>query len=118
MGNAVGMDPPVTSIENPSDYCITLLIYMPVCLLFTENLALRKPAWQSSTWESGTGAELAVDGRFTDLGLDGRQCAESKWDQTAEWLVDLGGIRSIHHIVIQYATDNIVWGTVCFKMYN
>ena len=30
--------------------------------------------------------------------------------------VDLGGVRSIHHIVILYSTRNIVWGTVCFKV--
>ena len=31
--------------------------------------------------------------------------------------MDLGGARTIHHVVIQYATGNDVWGTVCFEMY-
>ncbi|XP_078328051.1 uncharacterized protein LOC144617685 [Crassostrea virginica] len=79
-----------------------------------ENLALHQPAWQSNTYWSNTGvsytADLAVDGRYTDLALDGGQCAVSGWGQTAEWGVDLGGVRSIHHIVIQYATGNRVWG--------
>ncbi|XP_078330404.1 uncharacterized protein LOC144624467 [Crassostrea virginica] len=75
-----------------------------------ENLALHQPAWQSSTAGSYAGAERAVDGLYTDLRWRGGQCAESDWDQTtAEWRVDLGGVRSIHHIVIQYATGNIVW---------
>ncbi|XP_078328062.1 uncharacterized protein LOC111112519 [Crassostrea virginica] len=77
----------------------------------TENLALHQPAWQSSTWRFYTGAERAVDGQYTDLAWYGRQCAVSDdYRTTAEWRVDLGGVRSIHHIVIQHATDNRVWG--------
>ncbi|XP_078330373.1 uncharacterized protein LOC144624444 [Crassostrea virginica] len=75
-----------------------------------ENLALHQPAWQSSTWRSYTGADLAVDGRYTDLVWNGGQCAMSIHGQTAaEWKVDLGAVRSIHHVVIQYMTENEVW---------
>ena len=64
-------------------------------------------------------ADRAVDGQYTDLTFYGGQCAASDDGQTAaEWWVDLGAVRSIHHIVIQYATGNIVWGTVCFNVYN
>ncbi|XP_078330377.1 uncharacterized protein LOC144624447 [Crassostrea virginica] len=74
-----------------------------------KNLALHKPAWQKSTYSSYT-AERAVDGQYTNLKWYGGQCAASYWEQTtAEWRVDLGGVRSIHHIVIQYATGNDVW---------
>ena len=59
-----------------------------------------------------------MDGQYTDLRLTGGQCAASDGGETAEWQVDLGGVRSIHHIIIQYATGNIVWGTVCFKVYH
>ena len=62
-------------------------------------------------------AERAVDGLYTDLSVRGGQCAASVGRQTAEWRVDLGGVRSIHHIVIQYMTGNDAWGIVCFKMY-
>lgn len=50
----------------------------------------------------------------------GGECAVAwSYRQTAaEWGVDLGGVRSIHHIVIQHMTDNIVWGIVCFKVSN
>ncbi|XP_078328406.1 uncharacterized protein LOC111115159 [Crassostrea virginica] len=76
-----------------------------------ENLALHKPAWQNSTYRSYTGAERAVDGQYSNLHSRGGQCAASDLVQTtAEWRVDLGAVRSIHHIVIQYATGNIVWG--------
>ena len=58
-----------------------------------------------------------MDGQYTDLMYDGGQCAASDYgEQTAEWRVDLGGVRSIHHIVIQYIRDNEVWGTVCFVL--
>ncbi|XP_078330336.1 uncharacterized protein LOC111117755 isoform X3 [Crassostrea virginica] len=75
-----------------------------------ENLALKKPAWQSSTLAFfSTGAERAVDGRYTDLSVSGGQCAESDYGQTAEWRVDLGGVKYIHHVFIQHTTDNDVW---------
>nr|XP_022309955.1 uncharacterized protein LOC111115489 [Crassostrea virginica] len=74
-----------------------------------ENLALLQSAWQSSTSLSNT-ADRAVDGQYTDLASYRGQCAASYGgEQTAEWRVDLGGLRSIHHIVIQYATGNRVW---------
>ena len=38
------------------------------CLLYvSENLALHQPAWLSGTYRSYTGAERAVDGRYTNL---------------------------------------------------
>ena len=65
------------------------------------------------------GSRDAVDGHYTNLALEGRQCAVSDdYRTTEEWRVDLGGVRSIHHIVIQYATDNRVWGIVGFNVYN
>ncbi|XP_078330346.1 uncharacterized protein LOC111112509 [Crassostrea virginica] len=60
-----------------------------------ENLALHQPAWQSSTAGPYT-ADLAVDG-YTG------QCAVSFSGQTAEWRVDLGGEKNIHHVVIHHA---------------
>ena len=76
----------------------------------TENLALHEPAWQNSTYMSYTGAERAVDGKYSNLHSRGGRCAASDLVQTtAEWRVDLGAVRSIHHIVIQYATGNIVY---------
>ena len=83
----------------------------------TENLAQLQAAWQSSTRISYTGAERAVDGLYTNLAWHGGQCAVSdRGHATAERRVDLGGVRSIHHVVIRYATGNKVWGTVCFKV--
>ena len=82
-----------------------------------KNLAFNKPAWQSSTYASDTGADHAVDGQYTDLRWWARQCAVSEWGQrTAEWRVDLGGVKNIHHVFLQYATNNYLWGTVSYNL--
>ena len=83
--------------------------------LFTENLALKKEAWQNN-YNYDT-ADRAVDGLKQNLSWNGGQCAWSLRGRIAEWRVDLGGILSIHHIFIQFNTNNRVWGTV-FSMKN
>ena len=41
------------------------------------------------------------------------ECAVSLFGyNSTEWRVDLGDVLYIHHIVIQYATQNVDWGTV------
>lgn len=59
-------------------------------------------------------ALLAVDGRKTNLSIWGGECVSSGYGETAEWRVDLKDIFSIHHIVIQYAYNEQVWGTYCY----
>ena len=81
----------------------------------TENLALQQPAWQSSTLFFDSGAERAVDGRYTDLGWNGGHCAESYGGQTAEWRVDLGVVKNIHHVFLQHATCKSMLGIISFK---
>ena len=83
---------------------------------FTENLALHKSAWQSSTLWSDTGADRAVDGQYTDLYEGTGQCASSEWGQTQEWRVDLGGVKNNHHVFLQYATNNDPWGTLSYNL--
>ena len=89
--------------------------------MFSDNLALEKSTWQSNaylikqrpynTW----GAEKAVDGRYTELNAASGQCTISRKNQyTAEWGVDLEGVFSIHHIFIQYRTENEHWGMCVF----
>ena len=64
----------------------------------------------------------AVDGRKDSLSIFGSDCVRSLYNYTTEWRVDLGAVISIHHIFIQYATDNLPWGIVsnikkkCFKI--
>ena len=85
--------------------------------MFTENLALHHPVWQSSTWQSDTGAERAVDGQYTNLYLNGGQCAASVGGQTAEWRVDLGGVKNIHHVLLHHA-GKLILGIISFQIIN
>lgn len=79
-------------------------------MTITENIALNKPAWQQNPAIS-YGPERAVDGSKFDLHVYGGQCTESYSRlSTAEWGVDLGEVLNIHHIFIQYATNNNIWG--------
>eukprot|EP00105_Crassostrea_gigas_P025296 XP_011445836.1 PREDICTED: uncharacterized protein LOC105341172 [Crassostrea gigas] len=76
-----------------------------------ENIALRRHAWQRYPFH-GTpwNATYAVDGRRSDLAPAGGQCAISADDKSiAEWQVDLGKVRNLHHVFIQYRTDNVAW---------
>ena len=54
-----------------------------------------------------------MDGKKSNLDLYGGECTASAFiKSTAEWRVDLGHVQSIHHIFIQYATNNTVWGEI------
>nr|XP_022309513.1 uncharacterized protein LOC111115163 isoform X2 [Crassostrea virginica] len=88
--------------------CVWLLHLFPTVQVY-ENLALHRQAWQNTTYWSNI-AERAVDGLKSNLDRHGRQCALS-WDHqtTAEWQVDLGAVRSVHHVSIQYVTGNDEW---------
>ena len=87
-----------------------------------ENIALFKEAWQENpyqyrySWFILTyGAELAVDGRYSNLSAYGKQCTISEDKRsTAEWRGGFGTIHSIHSIHLQYRTDNLLWGNCCF----
>lgn len=80
--------------------------------MLTENIALKKEAWQSSglyrtlngSFRYYLGADHAVDGLKENLTLEGEQCTMSV-GPTTEWRVDLDEILSIHHIFIQYVEE-------------
>nr|XP_022288792.1 multiple epidermal growth factor-like domains protein 11 isoform X2 [Crassostrea virginica] len=73
-----------------------------------ENMALNKTVWQQDTFLNFTAAR-AVDGRKDSLSIFGSDCVLSRYTYTAEWRVDLQAVVSIHHIFIQYATNNLPW---------
>ena len=84
------------------------------CLCFAENLALGKSTWQLHPLiDAKYSSSRAVDGKKSNLALYGGECTASAFiKSTAEWRVDLGHVQSIHHIFIQYATNNQVWGEI------
>nr|XP_022304879.1 multiple epidermal growth factor-like domains protein 10 isoform X2 [Crassostrea virginica] len=120
-------------------YAVVLLVCLSwvALLCFSvkayENLALHQPAWQSSTL-----TRLILHLRListADLAVDGSTptCALSRSERTAEWWVDLGGVKNIHHVLIQHEKDkykflgfsvyisnttDIEDGVVCFRDTN
>lgn len=81
------------------------------CSHFAENLALRKPTWQFPSFDGlNNFGDRAVDGKRSNLHWYGGECSVSAINEsTVEWRVDLGEVLSIHHIFIQYATNNQEW---------
>ena len=84
-----------------------------------ENVALHKAAWQKHPYLNDQyNASLAVDGRKENLSPWGGDCVLSGRSETAEWRVDLKSVLSIHHILIQHAQNNRVWGMYfCFLLF-
>ena len=91
-------------------------IISSVCL---ENVALHKTSWQMNPYlKDEFSASLAVDGKKTNLFQWGGECVASGIGRTAEWRVDLNGVISIHHIVIQYVQNKPVWGIYFYVLYS
>ncbi|XP_062582655.1 scavenger receptor class F member 1-like [Saccostrea cucullata] len=96
---------------------IGLLLSVLRIILGYENIALRKPTYQSSAYRSNKYADAtydssnAVDGLRNNLSAFGGQCAISgSRRNTATWWVNLTSIHSIHDIRVYYRTDNLPWG--------
>ena len=68
-----------------------------------QNLALRKPATQSSTTNNGDAAR-AVDGN-TDGSWSRNSVTHTDSNAQAWWQVDLGGARAIKQVVVYNRTD-------------
>lgn len=67
------------------------------------NLALNRPAAQSSTYAGGTPASRAVDGSTDGQGES--KVAATQLDNQAWWQVDLGSVKEISDIKLWNRTD-------------
>ena len=65
-------------------------------ILDSSNLALKKPAFQSSLYEDNY-PSLAVDGNY---GTNYEQCSHTGYDTGAWWAVDLGQEYFVSEVVI------------------
>lgn len=91
---------------------VCFIKYHPGLILFLENIALHKNAWQLRPYRLYMwSASNAVDGFKTNFSVFGGQCTISANKQyEAVWRVDLGAVLGIHHITIYYRTGNYPWG--------
>uniref|UniRef100_K1P9E1 Uncharacterized protein n=1 Tax=Magallana gigas TaxID=29159 RepID=K1P9E1_MAGGI len=92
------------------------VVLSPLCSVTTFNVAINKPTFQQYPVldDDRFDSSNAVDGRKSDLGEDGGQCAVSAQEQTATLWVNLTSIHSIHHITVYFMTDNDQWGSSHF----
>nr|XP_014433017.1 uncharacterized protein LOC102447856 isoform X1 [Pelodiscus sinensis]XP_025044467.1 uncharacterized protein LOC102447856 isoform X1 [Pelodiscus sinensis]XP_025044468.1 uncharacterized protein LOC102447856 isoform X1 [Pelodiscus sinensis] len=75
--------------------------------LMAENLALYRPANQSSTYQNGTEIALAgkaVDGKHDGLWKDG-SCSHTNLDTEPWWTVDLGSRHSVSVVIVKHTED-------------
>lgn len=76
-------------------------------IYYLDNLAYKKPTWQTS---EVTSSDNAVDGLYTNRTTAGNQCAVSKPDPIeVTWIVDLGVERSISEVRIYYQSHYDPW---------
>lgn len=84
-------------------------------IYYLDNLAYKKPTWQTS---EVTSSDNAVDGLYTNRTTAGNQCAVSKPDPIeVTWIVDLGVERSISEVRIYYQSHYDPWSEF-FSIYN
>ena len=86
------------------------------CLSPLENIALGKPAYQSST-DNPPGrcaAGGAVDGRLANDWSGGDQCAHTLSNQQAWWAVDLGQVYTLDYVTL---TNRINYGMYMYCIF-
>lgn len=85
----------------------TVNTYLNWIYIYLDNLAYKKPTWQTS---EVTSSDNAVDGLYTNRTTAGNQCAVSKPDPIeVTWIVDLGVERSISEVRIYYQSHYDPW---------
>ena len=74
------------------------------CLVFAENIALGKPASQSSVYQHGQSvlkASFAVDGNHdTTISAANGICAHTNFDTNPWWRVDLGDSHPVSKVYV------------------
>ena len=92
--------------------------HLSCCVVARVNIALKRPASQSSDYEGWTLASLAVDGNPNGV-FNARSCTATVGPQPGSpwWTVDMGTERRVFQILIANRIEEMYSSELYFHLY-